>query len=840
MRCEGGLDMNGRFVFLLLGMVAPLTRLVAGGAFEGFWSDVPAYTVLFSHQIVSAVTSDVFEGVLEGAPPPMRPMPPSSLPQRRAMGEGVDVLCERTYALTEGRYTNPARLWEAEPYPLGNGFTGVSVFHGSGRDRYTLSSGSFWSGGANPGIDALGDKPYNGSHGPDSASGFGGQQPVADLLVDFGAPVQKEGFRRALDFDAAEVHSVGIRNGVTIRSEAFCSYPDRVVAIRYTADAPLACVTLSLARNRESDQLTLTPSELILDARLANGLQCRLQSRLLQCDAAQVEVASEALILKDVRQWTLLTVVETNYEMDPAVDFRGRPAVERCVVRFSALGDVTFEALRERHRADTRALYRRLSLHLDVAERVLPTPQRLAAYRNHPEGDPALEALFLAFGRYLLIATSRPGALPAGLQGIWNPYPEAPWGNDYHSNINAQMVYWLAERGALPECHRALLDYLLAMRPCFQRVTADYFMARGEAVPASSGWLVYTSHNPFGAGGWRMNLPASAWYALHFRDHAAFAEPSPTRWAEALPVLMELSAFWLQRLKALGAGGEGFCSNGVEVDRQRFPELMALPAGALVVPKGWSPEHGPREEDGVTHDQQIVAELFDATLTAAAQSAITSPLLNEIRSAAARLVPSQIGRRGNLMEWLIDRNPETDHRHTSHLFSLYPGTRISPTITPALALAAERSLLFRKTTGDSRRSWAWAWRAALWARLHRGDKSHAMVQGLLQHNILDNGFASHRIPLQIDGNYGIAAAMLEQLVQSRSGAIVLLPALPTAWAKGGSLCGVRVHDGIRVSLQWRAGRVVKWSLEANQPTAVCVQVNGKVHSVVAPCEVCEE
>lgn len=832
--------MNRRVMSVFLVVMAAWFAQEAQAAFEGFWSDRPAYTVLFPHQWVPAVTSDALEGVLEGAPPPSRPTPPPSFPKRQPMGEGVDLLCERTYALTEGRYTNPARLWEGEPYPLGNGFTGVSVFHGSGRDRYTLSAASFWSGGANPGIDALGDKPYNGSHGPESASGFGGQQPVADLLVDFGSPVRNAGFRRELDFDAAETRSVAIRNGVTIRSEAFCSYPDRVVAIRYTADAPVARVALTLARNRAADQLTVTPSELHLAAMLANGLQCCSHSRLVHCDAAQMEVTAEALILREVRQWTVLTAVETNYEMNPEVGFRGAPAAERCAARLAALAEMSFETLRERHRVDTRALYRRLALHLEVPENERPTPQRLAAYRLNPEVDPALEALFLAFGRYLLIATSRPGGLPAGLQGIWNPYPEAPWGNDYHSNINAQMVYWLAERGALPECHRALLDYLLAMRPCFQRATAEYFAARGEPLPSSKGWLVYTSHNPFGAGGWRMNLPASAWYALHFRDHAAFAAPSPQRWAEALPILTELSELWLQRLKALGPGGEGFCSNGVVVDAQAYPELCALPAGALVVPRGWSPEHGPREEDGVTHDQQIVAELFRATLTAAEEMGQSSALVAKIADASARLVPSQIGRRGNLMEWLIDRDPETDHRHTSHLFALYPGTLISPTTTPALATAAETALRFRKTTGDSRRSWAWAWRAALWARLQRGDASRAMVQGLLQHNILDNGLASHRIPLQIDGNYGIAAAMLEQLVQSRSGEVELLPALPTAWAKGGSVRGVRAHDGLRVSLQWREGRVVKWTLDAAQPTPVRIRVNGQLRTVTAPCEVCEE
>ena len=802
--------------------------------FEGFWSDRPAYTLLFPHQIVPSATSDAFEGVFEGLPPECLPPDAPLPPARRPMGEGVDLLCERTYRLTAGRYTNPARLWEGEPYPLGNGFTGVSVFQGSGRDRYTLSESSFWSGGKNPGIDARGDKPYNGSHGPDSVDGFGGQQPVADLLVDFGQPVDATSFKRCLDFDGAMATVEATRGGIPIRAEAFCSYPDRLFALRYQADAPLKEVVLCFARNRSEDRLTLSQDALILDASLPNGLSCRVLTRLLDCDAQRILVEADHLRLQGVQRWTLLSAVETNYVMDPAANFRGESPEKRCEKRFKAVGHADFDTLLQRHQADTRALYRRLSLRLNAPANSLPTPKRLAAYRQNPEADPALEALFVAFGRYLLIATSRPGGLPAGLQGIWNPYPHAPWGNDYHSNINAQMVYWLAERGALPECHRALLDYLLTLRPCFRRATQEYFAARGEPHPEEKGWLIYTSHNPFGAGGWQINLPASAWYALHFRDHAAYQAPSPQRWAEAFPVLSELSSFWLTRLKALGPGGAGFHSNYQPLDPSAYPELLALPENTLVVPHGWSPEHGPRGEDGVAHDQQIIGELLQATRLAAQESNLPLPDLPQIEAALQRLAPPQIGRKGNLMEWLIDRDPETDHRHTSHLFALYPGTTLSRHATPLLADAAERSLRMRKTTGDSRRSWAWAWRAALWARLQQGDQSRAMVQGLLQHNILENGLASHKIPLQIDGNYGIATAILEQLVQSAPGEITLLPALPSAW-KSGRLQGVRVHDGISVDLQWDAGRVTHWRLHAATPTRVTLHLNGTSRTVLAPC-----
>jgi alpha-L-fucosidase 2 len=372
------------------------------------------------------------------------------------------------------------------------------------------------------------------------------------------------------------------------------------------------------------------------------------------------------------------------------------------------------------------------------------------------------------------------------------------------------------------------------MRSCFQQETNEYFKTRGEKTSNTSGWLVYTSHNPFGAGGWQMNLPASAWYALHFSEHATFAPPSKKRWDEALPILTELSHFWLNRLKKLGPNGAGFQTNGRLIDTTKIPELAALPNGTLVIPNGWSPEHGPRHEDGVAHDQQIITELFLATLMAANEVNAFDPLYNHIETALKNLAQPQIGAKGNLMEWLIDRDPETDHRHTSHLFALYPGTTISPRTTPELATAAERSLRLRKTTGDSRRSWAWAWRAALWARLKRGDESRAMLQGLLQHNILDNGFASHKIPLQIDGNYGIAAAILEQLIHTRPGEIELLPALPQAWPEG-SLKGARAHNGLVIDLAWKDHQLTDWKIDAPTPTPIKVHANGQTYNLITPC-----
>lgn len=455
----------------------------------------------------------------------------------------------------------------------------------------------------------------------------------------------------------------------------------------------------------------------------------------------------------------------------------------------------------------------------------------MEAYRQQPD-DPELEETLFNFGRYLMINTSRPGSLPAGLQGIWNGMVNAPWGNDYHSNINFQMVYWLPEVGNLGECHLAMLDYLEAMREPFRQNTREYLEAIGEdADRVKDGWIVYTSHNPFGAGGWQVNLPGSAWYGLHLWEHFAFTNDTAYLRRQAYPLMKELCQYWEANLKPLGKGGEGFESNYQPVDVTQYPELAHIEEGTLVVPNGWSPEHGPRGEDGVAHDQQIVSELFDNTIRASRILNVDKEWIAHLTQIRRRMLPPQVGKRGNLMEWMIDRSPETDHRHTSHLFAVFPGKGISLKRTPELAEAARKSLSFRKTTGDSRRSWAWTWRSLLWARLHEGNLAHDMIEGLITHNMLDNLFASHRIPLQIDGNYGITAAMLEMLIQSHDDVIELLPAPADAW-KEGSAYGLKARGNVEADMHWKDGKVIGWKLYSPQSTPVKVLVNGKLHEVV--------
>ena len=801
------------------------------------WSNLPAYTQVFENQNEYGLTSDACDGIWEGEPVPQLPRiaNPSKHIKQWPEGEGNNYLNEETYSLTGEKYPNPVRIWESEPYPIGNGRIAASVFHGSGRDRYALNEVSFWSGGLNAGtINEKGDKSFNREHGLEATDDmFGGYQPVGDLIFDFGGPVAEGTFRREIRLDEGCVSACGQRNGGLVQSQAFCSYTDQVMVLNYHCSSSSGLTgKIVFATQRETDVVMVEGNVLRLECQIANGIKCIAQATVRH-HGGTLKEGDRHLSLEGADSCTILLAIETNYEMDFSKGFRGESAESRISRRMSQVETLSFDELKNRHSKDYSAMYRRQRLSLGASPRVLqdmPTFQRLEAYRQQPD-DPGLEETLFNFGRYLMIQTSRPGSLPAGLQGIWNGMLTAPWGNDYHSNINFQMVYWLPEPGNLSECHLPMLDYLHAMRKPFRQNTREYLEAIGEdAGKVKDGWVVYTSHNPFGAGGWQVNLPGSAWYGLHLWEHFAFTNDTAYLSRQAYPVMKELCHYWEAQLKPLGKGGEGFESDYQPVDVTQYPELAHIEEGTLVVPNGWSPEHGPRGEDGVAHDQQIVSELFGNTIRAAEILSVDKEWSAHLQHLRQRMLPSQIGKQGNLMEWMIDRSPETDHRHTSHLFAVFPGNGISLKNTPELAEAARKSLSFRKTTGDSRRSWAWTWRGLLWARLHDGELAHDMIEGLITYNVLDNLFATHHIPLQIDGNYGITAAMLEMLVQSHEAVIELLPAPTAAWREGAAY-GLKARGNIEIDMRWKDGKVTYWKLRSPHHQSVKVQVNGEPHEV---------
>jgi len=621
-------------------------------------------------------------------------------------------------------------------------------------------------------------------------------------------PADVADYRRSLDLGTA-VHTVTYKiGGVCYRREAFASHADGVIALRFSADRPgsyTGVITLSDAHKQTTHA---GANSLDFAGALDNGLKYEAKILALH-DGGSVGAADGKLEFRGCNAVTILLACGTDYVMDFGRHYRGEDPYGGIERRLGAAAAKDYDALKAAHIADYQTLFNRVALDLGSTSPdrlALPTDERKAIHAEKG-GDPELEALLFQYGRYLLISCSRPGGLPANLQGLWNDSNSPPWHSDYHANINIQMNYWPAEPANLAECHTTLFDLIDSQLPAWRKATAaEKQFATASGPPR--GWAVRTSHGINGDQGWNWDVTANAWYCQHFWMHYAFGGDKAWLKSVAYPVMKETCQFWEDRLKA-------------------------LPDGRLVVPNGWSPEHGPHE-DGVSYSQEIVWDLFNNYVSASLALGIDADYRAKVAAMRDKLVVPKIGSWGQLQEWMTDRDKQDDHhRHTSHLFAVYPGNQISVSRTPELAAAARKSLIARGEDSKSDvREWSFAWRTALYARLGDGDNAHRMVQSLLANrNTCKNLFGLHP-PMQMDGNFGVTAGICEMLLQSTADGIELLPALPKAWPTG-AVKGLRARGGFEVDIAWKNGNVSSYRIAARDPRPVSVRVNGKTSIVTA-------